>query len=132
MSDMGFQSGQIAGVSACRKGPWLTLCMAGMVGKGCFDELVFKEYRLRQKRIMQTASVELAKKALKQIEDKLPEASAAQATVIYGILRDKERLDAGEPTEHIAHLHFHEVAEIDLLLAKLQEAKAKEITPGVR
>jgi hypothetical protein len=48
------------------------------------------------------ATFELARKALIQAESALPKASFLQAVTGYGILRDKERLDAGEPTEHVA------------------------------
>jgi len=59
----------------------------------------FAQYRREMKRTLQAGSLELAKKALGQLESKLSLASAAQAAVIYGVLRDKERLDAGEPNE---------------------------------
>jgi hypothetical protein len=39
---------------------------------------------------------------LQQIENRINKASAPQAAIVYGILRYKERLDAGEPTEIIA------------------------------
>ena len=80
----------------------------------------FNACRMESKRALQVGSVELAKKALEQIEKKLPQASAAQAGVIYGIMRDKERLDAGEPTQHIAHIHHYE--DIDSILKKIQGA----------
>jgi hypothetical protein len=38
------------------------------------------------KRKLQISSIELSKKTLQQVEDKLPSASAAQAAVICGIL----------------------------------------------
>ena len=72
---------------------------------------------------MQTASIELAKKALRQIEDKLPDASAAQSAVIYGILRDKERLDAGEATENVVHIHkYEDLKKLDELAERLSRS----------
>ena len=71
---------------------------------------------------MQTGSIELAKKALVSIEGKLENASAAQLAVVYGVMRDKERLDAGEPTEIHGHLHVHEIQSIDRLAERLSRA----------
>ena len=59
----------------------------------------FRKYRTDAKRKMQAASLKLSEKALQQIENRIDKASAPQAAMVYGILRDKERLDAGEPTE---------------------------------
>ena len=55
----------------------------------------FKLYRDEVKRQLQAGSLELSKKCLDQIEDRLCDSSAAQAAVVYGILFDKERLQAG-------------------------------------
>ena len=119
MSEMGFQTGQIAEAIGLAEGT-VDDIVNGRHGWGqMINEPVFNEYRVRQKRIMQTASIELAKKALGQIENKLPQASAAQAAVIYGIMRDKERLDAGESTENIAVLSRHDVEDLDRLAKAL-------------
>jgi hypothetical protein len=75
---------------------------------------------------MQAASISLSQKALQQIENP----SAPQAAMVYGILRDKERLDAGEPTEITASYTRHEVAGMDALAAVLGQTlleRAKEI-----
>jgi hypothetical protein len=59
---------------------------------------------------MQAASISLSQKALQQIENRIDKPSAPQAAMVYGILRDKERLDAGEPTEIVA-LHTGQAIE---------------------
>jgi hypothetical protein len=71
---------------------------------------------------MQAASVELSKKALRQIENKIDKASAPQAAMVYGILRDKERLDAGEPTEIVASYTRNEIMGLDKLAAALGQS----------
>ena len=64
---------------------------------------------------MQAAS----QKPLQQIENRIDNASAPQAAMVYGILRDKERLDAGEPTDIVA-LHTRQKVEgLDALAAIL-------------
>ena len=70
---------------------------------------------------MQAASIKLSQKALQQIENRIDKASAPQAAMVYGILRDKERLDAGEPTEILGSLTRQEVAGIDKLGAALSQ-----------
>lgn len=88
------------------------------------EKPVFAMLRAQQKAHLEAASRLLASKCLIQVDNQLPKASAYQAAGIYGLLRTHERLDAGEPTEHVAHLHVHEVAEIDGILDKLAQAKA--------
>jgi hypothetical protein len=82
----------------------------------------FLKYRQVAKRQMQAATSEIAKSALLQIARKLPQASAASATYVYGILRDKERLDAGEATQHIAIVTRHEIANLDKLAEILAQS----------
>ena len=41
--------------------------------------------------------------------------------MVYGILRDKERLDAGEPTEIVASYTRQDLARIDDLAAGLSQ-----------
>ena len=48
--------------------------------------------------------MELQKKALKQINDKIDKSSAAQATYTFGVLFDKDRLASGEATEIVETL----------------------------
>ncbi len=79
----------------------------------------FKEYRNEVKKQLQTGTLELSQKCLIQIEDKLPAASAAQAAVVYGIIFDKERLQAGESTENVAVINKRDLEDEDRLLAKL-------------
>ena len=84
---------------------------------------------------MQAASIKLSQKALQQIENRIDKASAPQAAMVYGILRDKERLDAGEPTEILASLTRQEVVGIDKLGAALSQTlllngKEIDVTPA--
>jgi hypothetical protein len=83
---------------------------------------------------MQAASISLSQTALQQIEDRIDKASAPQAAMVYGILRDKERLDAGEPTEIVALHTRQEIAGLESLAAilgqtLLQRVKEIDVTP---
>lgn len=122
MSEMGFQTGEIAGAIGLPEGTVDDIVNGRHAWGKMLQNPVFNEYRVQQKRLMQTASVELAKKALKQVELRLPQASAAQAVMIYGVLRDKERLDAGEPTEIIATYNVHAVQGLDRLARLLSHS----------
>ncbi len=64
---------------------------------------VFKHNRLKQKEALETASRMLAGKCLIEVEKKIDKVSAYQAVGMYGILRQNERLDAGEPTGIVGH-----------------------------
>ena len=97
----------------------------------------FKQYRSDAKRKMQAALITLSQKALQQIENRSDKASAPQAAMVYGILRDKERLDAGEPTEILASYTRVDVEGVDKLAAALgetllQRAKEIDVTPASR
>ena len=70
---------------------------------------------------MQAASINLSQKALQQIENRLDKASAPQAAMVYGVLRDKERLDAGEPNEIHATYSAVEIRGLDSLAASLSQ-----------
>jgi hypothetical protein len=91
-------------------------------GRIIANDQAFKQYRSDAKRKMQAASVQLSKKALRQIENKIDKASAPQAAMVYGILRDKERLDAGEPTEIVASYTRNEIMGLDKLAAALGQS----------
>jgi hypothetical protein len=98
------------------------------------NDQAFKQYRTLAKRQMQAASISLSQKALQQIEDRIDKASAPQAAMVYGILRDKERLDAGEPTEIVALHTRQEIAGLESLAAilgqtLLQRTKEIDVTP---
>ena len=98
------------------------------------NDQAFKQYRTQAKRQMQAASINLSQKALQQIENRIDKASAPQAAMVYGILRDKERLDAGEPTEIVVLRTRQEVEGLDSLAAilgqaLLQRAKEIDVTP---
>ena len=86
------------------------------------DNQTFKSYYEAQKKVMQAGSMELAKEALEQVEKKLSKASAYQATGIYSLLRQNARLDAGEATENVAHIHAHEVKGLDSLCNLLSQS----------
>ena len=79
------------------------------------NDQAFKQYRTDAKRKMQAASIKLSQKALQQIENRIDKASAPQAAMVYGILRDKERLDAGEPTEITAVYSHAQIQGLDKL-----------------
>tara|TARA_Y100000310_G_scaffold189061_1_gene189024 strand:- start:5354 stop:5797 length:444 start_codon:yes stop_codon:yes gene_type:complete len=89
------------------------------------DDKQFVEYRTQIKRTMQAQSLAVSQQALQQMEDKLHLATAPQAAVVFGILRDKERLDAGESTENIAHVHKYDLRKLD----RLAENLAKSLMP---
>ena len=95
-------------------------------GRGSWGDIIandqaFKTYRTDAKRKMQAASIKLSQKALQQIENRLDKASAPQAAMVYGILRDKERLDAGEPTEIVVSHTRLEIAALDELAQALSQ-----------
>ena len=95
----------------------------------------FRKYRSDAKRKMQAASITLSQKALQQIDKKLDKASAPQAAMVYGILRDKERLDAGEPTEITVSYTRDEVSGLDVLAqalstALMQKQAEIDVTPS--
>ena len=69
--------------------------------------------------MLQAALIEITRQAAAQIERTLPEASARDAAVVLGIVSDKERLIAGEPTENIAILARHELIALDQLAQRL-------------
>ena len=64
---------------------------------------------------------------------KLKNASLQQIGTLFGIMYDKERLERGQATEHIAHKHYESLDEIQLKALKdfskaMVEQKLKEIT----
>ncbi len=91
----------------------------GKWGQIVHNDERFKQYRDEVKKQLQTGSLELSKKCLTQIEDKLPQASAAQAAVVYGIIFDKERLQAGESSLNVAVINKRDLEDEDALLARL-------------
>lgn len=101
-----------------------------MSGKGRWAQIQhgawFETYRRDQKKKLQTASLELSWKALEQVEETLPNANSLQAATTYGILRDRERLDAGEATQHVAVVARVEVDALNETLGKLIKSLAKE------
>ena len=120
LADIGYQGTQIAQATGL---PVRTVDDI-INGRNRWGEIIandqaFKQYRTDAKRRMQAISIQLSQKALQQIEDRIEDASAPQAALIYGILRDKERLDAGEPTEILAGYTRVDVEGVDRLVAAL-------------
>lgn len=83
---------------------------------------VLKVHRVKAKEILQARSMAIAEKCLNQVDKKIVDASAYQAAGIYGLLRTHERLDAGEPTEHIAMINRHQIEGLDRLAERLGQA----------
>ena len=79
----------------------------------------FTQLRLEQKRHLQAASAVIMSQALVRIEEKLPDASAPQAAMVYGILFDKDRLMAGESTQNVA-IRGAEISNLDDLANALR------------
>lgn len=99
--------------------------------------------KLRQtiKSRLQARSLDIADRALNQIEMAIPETGARDAAVVYGILRQHERLDAGEPTSITDGAMSLKVPSLDALAGVLaevvqlrREARAVEIdvTPDIQ
>ena len=73
---------------------------------------VFEEYRAKAKREIQSLTLVGMKAAIDQFLVKIPEASARDAAVSFGILTEKDALLAGEPTQLIAVAHHVEVEDM--------------------
>ena len=73
---------------------------------------VLAQARAEVKELLQARSLDLAYRAQDQIELALPEAGAKDAAIVMGILRDHERLDAGEAT---ANIEIHHKVEVEAL-----------------
>ena len=92
-ADIGYQGSQIADAIGLP-----TRTVDDIInGRNSWREIIandqaFKQYRTDAKRKMQAVSIQLSQKALQQIENRIDKASAPQAAMVYGILRDKERL----------------------------------------
>ena len=66
-------------------------------------------------------------------EKKLKDASLQQLGTLFGIMYDKERLEKGQATEHIAHAHYQQLDEKQMKALKdfsktMVQQKMKEIT----
>ena len=120
LSDFGYNKGLIAEKVGL---PYRTVDSI-IRGEGKWSEIIrneplFEEYRKEIKAILQIKSLYLADRCLDQIEKKLSKASAPQAAVTMGILRQHQRLDAGESTVNIAQITRHEIEQLDELAEKL-------------
>jgi hypothetical protein len=136
LADIGYQGTQIAEATGL---PVRTVddIINGRNGWGeiIANDQAFKQYRSDAKRKMQAASINLSQKALQQIENRIDKASAPQAAMVYGILRDKERLDAGEPTEITAvysHARIQGLDKLSQLLSQtlLPSGNLIDVTPA--
>lgn len=63
--------------------------------------------------------------------DKLKKASLSQLVLAIGLMYDKERLEQGKPTEHVAHAHLQKMHPTDLkaiqdLVKQTTQRKLKE------
>lgn len=90
----------------------------------------WQQIRQEQKKALESASRTLASKLLVHAEANYDKMSAYQAVGMYGILRQHERLDAGEPTQISANLDVHVLESGDklaALLANALTAKSKSI-----
>ena len=87
---------------------------------------VFNALRMEQKTHFQAATLAVCKKALEQVDVTIGKASAYQAAGIYGLLRDHERKDAGEPTEIHANLTITAAVSID----KLADLLGRKLVDG--
>ena len=135
LADIGYQGSQIADATGLPARTVLDI-IHGRNGRAeiIANDQAFQQFRTQAKRQMQAASISLSQKALQKIENRIDKASAPQAAMVYGILRDKERLDAGEPTEIRANLARQEVEGLDALAAilgqtLLQSGKEIDVTP---
>ena len=77
----------------------------------------FVSLRQEQKRNLQACTAKIMSQAMVQIERRLPDASAPQAAMVYGILFDKDRLMANESTSNVA---VRDIGSIDDLADKLR------------
>lgn len=118
LGDMGYKGTKIAK-------------MLGMAQRTVYDILggdrnylsgpVDATLRTKIKERLQARSLDLSDRCLDQIELTLPETHARDAAVTYGILRDHERVDAGEPTQLIGIAHLHEIPALDRLATVLAQ-----------
>ena len=82
----------------------------------------FAKYRSARKRQLQAASLELSSRLLDHAGLNLNTTSPYQAVGMYGILRDKERLDAGEATANVEVHATHEIVGSEIALASLMQS----------
>ena len=80
----------------------------------------YNQLRLEQKRNLQACTARIMADAMVQIEKRLPDASAPQAAMVYGILFDKDRLMAGESTQNMA-IRTNEVSNLDAIAEALRD-----------
>ena len=62
---------------------------------------------------------------------KMEKASLSQLILAFGLMYDKERMEQGKPTEHVAHAHLQKMHPEDLkaikdLVSKTTQRKLKE------
>ena len=93
-------------------------------GRGRWTELtkdrgVFKKYRQLIKDRMVAKALTYADRMLDSVDAARNTGNVAQRAVAYGILRQHERLDAGEATSHVAVIHRTDLEAMDRLAQRL-------------
>ena len=122
LGDLGYAGTKIAAITGVA---WRTVYDILGGQKNYLKTPVHAKLRSQIKERLQFRSLDIADRALNQVEQTLPWAEARDAAVVYGILRQHERLDAGEPTQITEHVgeSFH----LDDFLSALSEiAQARQ------
>ena len=89
------------------------------------------KYRSARKRQLQAASLELSSRLLDHASLNLEVTSPYQAVGMYGIIRDKERLDAGEATQNVELHTKGEVVASEATLAALMVSMGIDATKAM-
>ena len=115
LADLGYSSPQIEGLTGVNaRTVWGILNDEASWGE-IKESPVFKANRHKQKEALEAATRLLAARCLVEAEKKIDTISPYQAVGMYGILRQHERLDAGEPTEIHASLNLSASISLDKL-----------------
>ena len=72
------------------------------------------------KKLMMTKTVAICNRILDNLEQHEAKASYSQLGVVYGILRDKLRLDMGEPTSKVEHVTRVDIERLSDLATRLK------------
>jgi len=89
-----------------------------------------KEYKEKRADIF----AEIQRLLLKHVTpDKIAKSSLNQIGTLFGIFYDKERLERGQATEHIAHAHYQQLDDksrkmIKDTIRKMTEEKLKQVS----
>ena len=85
------------------------------------DQGVFAKYRQLIKMRMNSKALTYADRMLDSIDAARDTGNVSQRAVAYGILRQHERLDAGEATSHVAVIHKTDLEALDRLARRLAD-----------